>query len=229
MADRLSYGIVTGSTSFSLPVMLIQAANSLPETGRTATHITAGYMRQGAAPVVITVTDLGAINSAWSSGGWKEADGTARPGSYRFDIPDAAFGTGADWVSIYAKTAASYFEMTLPLVTKSPALIETSILNVVNAIFTKTNNLPSAPAATGDAMSVSAAGVAAILDLADAVETGVTVRRALRLLAATTGGKLSGAGTGEEIFRNAVADTKPRVTATVDAAGNRLSIDYDLT
>lgn len=69
----------------------------------------------------------------------------------------------------------------------------------------------------------------AFLDKTDGVETDLTVREALRLVLAVLGGKLSGAGTGTEVFRNAVADTKARVTATVDTAGNRTAITTDLT
>lgn len=69
----------------------------------------------------------------------------------------------------------------------------------------------------------------ALLDLAAGIETGLTLRQALRLVCATGGGKLSGAGTATEVFRNAVADSKARVTATVDASGNRSAITYDLT
>ncbi len=70
---------------------------------------------------------------------------------------------------------------------------------------------------------------AALLDLADAVETGLSVRGALRLALAALAAKLSGAGTGTEVFRNAVADSKPRLTATCDASGNRTAIVSDVT
>ncbi len=69
----------------------------------------------------------------------------------------------------------------------------------------------------------------AFLDKSNALETGVTVRGAMRLILAVLGGKLSGAGTGTEVFRNAVADSKARVTASVDTSGNRTSITTDLT
>lgn len=45
----------------------------------------------------------------------------------------------------------------------------------------------------------------------------------LRVITAMTAGKVSGAGTGTEVFRD-VSDTKDRITATVDAAGNRTAI-----
>ena len=80
---------------------------------------------------------------------------------------------------------------------------------------------------TGDALST--ANVAdAILDALNAVENGMTVRQALRLISAAVGGKASGAETTEITFRNAVADTKDRIVATVDSSGNRTAITADL-
>lgn len=69
----------------------------------------------------------------------------------------------------------------------------------------------------------------ALLDLAAGIETGLTLRQALRLLASAEAGKLSGAATATVVIRNAVADSKDRITATVDASGNRSAITYDLT
>jgi hypothetical protein len=69
----------------------------------------------------------------------------------------------------------------------------------------------------------------ALLDLAAGVETGLTLRQALRLIAAAAAGKISGAATTTIVIRNAVADSKDRITATVDADGNRSAITVDLT
>jgi hypothetical protein len=60
------------------------------------------------------------------------------------------------------------------------------------------------------------------------IETGLSALQAMRLLAAVMGGKLSGAGTSTETFRNAVADAVNRVVAEVDSSGNRTGITYDL-
>lgn len=68
----------------------------------------------------------------------------------------------------------------------------------------------------------------ALLDLANGVETDRTVREALRLILSAVAGKLSGAGTTQVKIRDA-ADTKDRITATVDAQGNRTAITYDDT
>ena len=60
------------------------------------------------------------------------------------------------------------------------------------------------------------------------VETGLNARQALSLIAATTGGILSGGGTVTEVFRAAVENATTRVTATVDSNGNRSAIVYNL-
>lgn len=84
----------------------------------------------------------------------------------------------------------------------------------------------------GDAMALTAAErdstAAALLDLANGIETGLTLRQAQRLTAAASAGKLSGAATTTVTIKNAVADSKTRITATVDADGNRSAITYDL-
>ncbi len=87
--------------------------------------------------------------------------------------------------------------------------------------FDDLNNAITAPTAAQNA--------AALLDLANGIETGLTPRQALRLLAAACAGKLSGAATTTIVIRNAVADGKDRITATVDADGNRSAITVDLT
>jgi len=66
-----------------------------------------------------------------------------------------------------------------------------------------------------------------LLDEQD-IETGLTMRQALRLIAAATAGKVSGGGTSTITIRNAVADSDNRITATVDSNGNRSAITYDL-
>jgi hypothetical protein len=90
-----------------------------------------------------------------------------------------------------------------------------------------------APAQAGDAMALTSgerdAVAAALLDLVNAIETGITPRAALRLILAAQAGKVSGAGTGTETFRNAAADSKDRIVATVDGSGNRTALTLDVT
>lgn len=68
----------------------------------------------------------------------------------------------------------------------------------------------------------------AYLDRANAIETGLTPRNQMRLVAASASGDLSGAGTGTEVLKSAKSGAKSRITATVDVDGNR-TIATDLT
>jgi|JI9StandDraft_1071089.scaffolds.fasta_scaffold164458_2 hypothetical protein len=86
--------------------------------------------------------------------------------------------------------------------------------------------LEAAIVVTGDALST--ANVAdAILDAANGVETGLTLRQALRVIAAATAGKVSGAETTTITFRNALVDDTDRIVATVDVDGNRTAVTLD--
>ena len=93
-------GPYAGATSVSIDVVLTKVLDGTELTAKAAAGLTAYYWRQGGTPTAITLSDLAAINSAWSSGGVKEADATNMKGSYRLDVPDAAFATGADWVEV---------------------------------------------------------------------------------------------------------------------------------
>jgi len=69
----------------------------------------------------------------------------------------------------------------------------------------------------------------ALLDRTNGIETGSTPRGALRLMLAALAGKLSGAAGTTVTFRNAVADSKDRIVATVTADGNRTAVTTDQT
>ena len=60
-----------------------------------------------------------------------------------------------------------------------------------------------------------------------AIDGTTTLAESLRLSNAVLGGKVSGAGTGTETFRD-IADTVDRVVVTVDSSGNRTAITLDL-
>lgn len=68
---------------------------------------------------------------------------------------------------------------------------------------------------------------AALLDLADGIETGMTPRQALRLLCAILGGQTEGADTNSEKFLAAVANHKIRATVTL-VGSDRSSVAVDL-
>lgn len=79
--------------------------------------------------------------------------------------------------------------------------------------------------------AVQIEGVDATNQIGDAVndevvEGALTVRHVLRVLLAGIGGKASGGGTTSIAFRDQ-ADSKNRISATVDANGNRTAVTVD--
>src|SRR6476661_2167613 len=100
MSDKFAGCIKAGATSVSTVFKLRATTDGVGVTGKVAANLTAAYIRQGGTATAITLADLGAVNSAYSSGGMKELDATKHPGLYRLDLPNAAVATGADWVIV---------------------------------------------------------------------------------------------------------------------------------
>ena len=75
-----------------------------------------------------------------------------------------------------------------------------------------------------DGVPLTAAAVDAILDeVVDNDGTSITLRGAIKLILSVLTGKSSGGGTATVVFRD-VADVKNRISATVDADGNRTAV-----
>lgn len=87
-------------------------------------------------------------------------------------------------------------------------------------------------AQAGDAMALTSGErdtlAAAILTLANGIESGYTLKDTLRIMLAALAGKAAGAATTTMTFRDP-ADTTDRITATVDADGNRSAVTLDAT
>ena len=64
-----------------------------------------------------------------------------------------------------------------------------------------------------------------LLDRVNGIESNVTLRQAVRIMAAVLAGKVSGAGSGTETFKGLDGSTL-RVTVTTDSAGNRTNVNY---
>jgi hypothetical protein len=75
-------------------------------------------------------------------------------------------------------------------------------------------------------VGLSAAAVDAILD--DPIEGAVTLRQVMRVLLAYLAGRATGGGTAAPKFRDQ-ANTKDRISMTVDGVGNRSAVTLDLT
>lgn len=113
----------------------------------------------------------------------------------------------------------------------------TTVTNLTNAptsgdlTATMKTSVTTAASAATPALSASGNNAAAdaLLDRADAIETGLTPRQAMRLGSAADAGVLAGAATTSVTIKNAVANSKTRITASVDASGNRSAITTDVT
>ncbi len=105
-----------------------------------------------------------------------------------------------------------------------PAATLASTTNITAGTITTTTNLTTNNDKTG--YRLSATGVDDIHD--EAVDGTTTHRESQRLQNSIAGAKLSGGGTATEVIRD-LADSKDRITATVDADGNRTAVTRDLT
>lgn len=91
------FDIVTkGATDRSVTVDIIDSTDGTPET--TVVFNTSGidlwYRREGAARTAVTEATLAALTTAHTDGGFLHVS----DGTYRLDLPDAAFATGANYV-----------------------------------------------------------------------------------------------------------------------------------
>lgn len=101
--------------------------------------------------------------------------------------------------------------------------------SAVSTVQTTVDDIPTNAelAAVEANLSADIAGVPA--DTIDEVVEGtVTVRQSLRLSNAASAGKLSGAASTTVAIRD-LSDTKNRISATVDADGNRTAVTRDVT
>lgn len=102
--------IFKGATDQTAYFALRDSTTGAAKTGIAHTDVTGSYTRNQSSRAAITMANLAAANSAHSDGGWEEVDSTNTPGLYRFDIPDAAFATGADKVVVTVKATGAITE-----------------------------------------------------------------------------------------------------------------------
>lgn len=167
---------------------------------------------------------------------------------YQSVVTDAA-GTNiaADIIAVKAQTAAIETDTaeigaagagltalaTQASVDAITALVDTEVAAILAAVDTevaaikvKTDNLPASPAATGDAMTLTAAAIDAIHD--EVIEGTLTFRQSMRLQNSTLFGLVSGGNTTTVTFRN-IDNTLDRIVATVDSDGNRTALVTDVS
>lgn len=275
-----------GATDRSVTIRIIDSTDGTPETGVLfdTSGIDLWYRREGATLTSITEADLStpALDDAHLDGGFLHIS----DGEYRFDIPDAAFVTGANHVDVGGTVtgmvviggrtrlvdynpedtvrlgltalpnAAADAAGGLPISDAGGLALDTQLANtneitaarmgaltdwinggrldlLVDAILADTGTDGVVIATDGvDAAALSTGAAQEIadqlLDRADGVETGLTLRQWLRLGASALFSKASGLETTTAVYRD-FGDAKARITATVDADGNRTAVTTDAT
>jgi hypothetical protein len=99
-------------------------------------------------------------------------------------------------------------------------------LSATGTLSNSITNLVNLSADIGGAPELSPQGLSEeLLDNQD-IETGYSLREALRLVLAAVAGKVSGGGTSTITIRSAT-DGSNRITATVDANGNRTAVTHN--
>ncbi len=194
-----------GATSESIYIFVRDPSTMQGLTGLlfSTSGLKAYYTRNGAAAVAITLATQ-TVTGAFSSGGFVEVSAANAPGLYRLDIPNAALVTGVNGVRVTWTGGGTLDDgIDLALVDYDPTTVDK----------------------TG--FSLSATGLDPVLDSANLVETGLSWRGFFRLAAATLFGKSTSTG-GTTTYRNAVADSKARVTSAA-VTGTRSSVTTDQT
>ena len=135
---------------------------------------------------------------------------------------------GSEWDPV---TQVFYTEMETSV---ASILVDTAEIGAAGAGLTALGDARIANLDATVSSRATAASIAALNDLSvadimtDVVEGALTFEQMLRIFQAVLAGKSNGGGTNVISFRD-VADSKARVTATVDANGNRTGIVVDGT
>lgn len=204
----MKLSILAGATSQSVNVF-IQDSSKTNGAGLTglvfnSSGLIAYYTFAGAnaGSAAITLATLAAVNSAYSSGGFKEIDATNMPGVYRLDLPNAALA---------ASKGRSVLVMLSGATNMAPVVLEVELTGWDNqdAVHAGLSALPNA-----------AAGASGGLWLMTSVVEGTkTVQQYLQWMAAALFGKLSGVSTNTPTFLSPSDGTTTRIAATVTSDG----------
>jgi len=178
----------------------------------------------GTTPQPVNVTQFGGTNLT-ASGGRPEVNVTHGAGT--------AWNSGAIGANTLAADTLTAAKLASDVTTElQSGLATASALSTVSGKIDTIDDFVdtevAAILAAVTAIPTANANADALLDRSAGVETGLTVRQALRLFAAVLVGKASGLDTSTAVFRD-TGDSKDRVTATVDSDGNRSAVTLDAT
>lgn len=218
--------IKTKTDSLTFTVAGMVDANVVDWKGATAPAMTGdAYARLGAPAGASIAADIAAIKVD-TANIYSKVDTEIASIISTLGTP-AGVSLAADVAAVKGDTGAAVTQTTAAAIRADVGLasanLDTQLSTIASYIDTEIGtiltNIATIPTAIQNAD--------ALLDRAAAIE-GYTPRQLFRLVGSILLGKVSGAGTGTEVFRD-LADTKDRVTATVDANGNRSAITRDAT
>jgi hypothetical protein len=148
---------------------------------------------------------------------------------------------GLDWGNVGSPATAQTLSATTISTSQAVASVTGAVGSVTGAVGSVSGNVGGNVAGSVNSVvsgvtvsanndktgyRLSAAGVDDVLD--EVAEGTTTLRQLLRGFAAVMLGKASGLATTTAVYRD-IGDTKDRITATVDADGNRSSVTRDLS
>lgn len=197
------------STNVSIDIYIIDATDGTPELG--VVFNTAGmdleYRRELGAVVNITEVTLAALTTAWASGGFKEIG----HGLYRFDVPDAAFATGVETVSIQGTvTGMIILPQTIQLVDFDPEDgVRLGLTALPNAIADGAGGLPISDAGGLDMDNLQT-------DLND-IQTRLPATLVSGRIDSSVGAMAAAVLTAAAIAANAITATKIATAAITNA------------
>lgn len=94
--------VTKDKTSYMALVFLQQTSDGQGATGFVASTLTCYYYRPGAAAAInIPLSDLTALDDAYTPRGILEINATYMPGMYLFHVPDAVLASGVDTTSFF--------------------------------------------------------------------------------------------------------------------------------
>ena len=214
---------VASPATAGYPAVTLKVGTGTGEASLSSGRINADVTHIATAAVSTTTAQLG-VNVVQISG-----DGTAADNEEAFfDGTGYAGGTiklGVDALAISGDTTAannaeSFFDGTGYAGTNNVIPTVTTVNGLAAGVIT------AAAIATGaiDADALAADAVDEILD--EVVEGTLTLRQILRIVLAVLAGESTGGGTSTITFRDN-ADTKARVSATIDGSRNRTAVTLD--
>jgi len=134
----------------------------------------------------------------YGSGHFKEVDSTNMIGVYQFGIPDLVLATGSNSAKIVLRGATN---------------MDDCIIDINKTKFDYNNGRVDLKSTGLDQVTI---------------ETGMTAKQAMSMIAAAAAGKLTGAGTTNVRIFAANNPATLRIDAVVDASGNRDSLTLSL-